>query len=91
MIARRIKVTGCLNCPYHKEKVNIVSSDGGLDEVSHLCEHPGFEFSPSIDNQYIDNLHKGLEGYMVQYMPDWCPLEVMQDSFPIAGCCGKEV
>lgn len=80
MIARRIKVTGCLNCPYHKEH-SYGDDDKGLVEFSYFCEHPSFGHSPRVGKEYVHNLYDGAEGENVRYMPNWCPLEVVQEEW----------
>lgn len=59
---RKIRVSGCVNCPY---------------EAGEKCEHPSFvEKDRAIDipEQYL----KAGEGAlpMSGYVPDWCPLDV---------------
>ena len=66
---RKIKVSGCLNCPYRI---------GGRN--GNQCNHPSFGINgitPTIPIKYIEELLNGVEHTMCQeeYMPSWCPLE----------------
>ena len=67
---RKIKVSGCLNCPYRNKEANGV----------HKCSHPTFHingYTPTIKPKYIEDLRDGVEYTMCreEYMPNWCPLE----------------
>ena len=67
---RKIKVSGCLNCPHRMQD----------EHGTHLCDHPTFGVngvSPTIPSKYIDDLRGGVEYVMchAEYMPNWCPLE----------------
>lgn len=67
---RKIKVSGCLNCPYRI----------GRHDVNPMCEHPSFgvkSITPTIPIKYCEGLMNGVEHTMCpeEYMPNWCPLE----------------
>ena len=71
---RKIKVSGCLNCPYCQ------SYHPTEEEIKHCCKHPSFRSSsklPDIPNRVFDDIVSGVEHTMYQeeYMPSWCPLE----------------
>lgn len=65
---RKIKVSGCLSCPYREMEPN----------GKHKCCHPMFRgYTPTINPRYIEDLRDGKEYTMCreEYMPSWCPLE----------------
>lgn len=69
---RKIRVSGCVNCPY---------------EAVEKCEHPSFaEKGVAIDipEEYL----KAGEGTlpMSGYVPDWCPLDVDPIFYPCPTC-----
>ena len=75
IVTRKIKVVGCLNCPYRKEIRNLIDN---VPQVINECRHPSFNHKPKLNNEYIENLKEGKEHSMVRnsYTPDWCPLEI---------------
>lgn len=76
ILARKIKVTGCLNCSYYKE---ITNCSVPLDEIQFSAKftHPSFNEQPPISEEYIQNiLDYAMKEMCAQYFPDWCPLEV---------------
>lgn len=67
---RKIKVSGCLNCPYRI----------GRHDSNPMCQHPSFNINgitPTIPTRYCEDLLNGVEHTMCreEYMPSWCPLE----------------
>lgn len=74
---RKIKVVGCLNCPYHIATEKVIN-----DETKELgrvdcCSHPSFECAIPIEKECIDRLSSGLPQRMAySYFPEWCPLEM---------------
>ena len=74
---RKIKVVGCLNCPYHtgvEKVINEETKELGRVEV---CVHPSFECVIPMDNEHIEDMKSGKKQTMaVSYFPNWCPLEV---------------
>lgn len=72
---RKIRVVGCVNCPYYSPKRVI-------NKMEAKCNHPSFRHS-------IEFLHKGgicesLPGDPPNFIPDWCPLE-----FEICNVCAE--
>lgn len=71
---RKIKVSGCLNCPYW------MADNPENPETNHYCNHPSFGRAlklPIIPNRVFDDIVSGKEYTMCreEYMPNWCPLE----------------
>lgn len=76
---RKIKVSGCLNCPYCMEQTHL-TIDNKETVLNNICHHPSFgaqRATPTIPLQYITDLAGGIEYSMSskEYMPNWCPLE----------------
>lgn len=76
---RKIKVSGCLNCPYCI-KQNDTTIDGKSITVAYICNHQSFQVlngAPKIPLHFIQDLENGVEFKMCgeDYMPTWCPLE----------------
>lgn len=76
---RKIKVSGCLNCPYCMEQTH-PTIDNKETVLNKICHHPSFgaqRATPTIPLQYIIDLAGGIEYSMCskEYMPNWCPLE----------------
>lgn len=76
---RKIKVSGCLNCPYCMEQTHL-TIDNKEVVLKNICQHPSFgahKVTPQIPLQYITDLDSGIEHKMCfeEYMPNWCPLE----------------
>lgn len=76
---RKIKVSGCLNCPYCMEQTHL-TIDNKETVLNKICHHPSFvaqRATPTIPLQYITDLAGGIEYSMCpkEYMPNWCPLE----------------
>lgn len=57
---RKIRVSGCLNCPYMKRFVSTVSKN----EI-YLCVHPSFDRAnrPEINKKYIEKTDYSQEEY----------------------------
>ena len=74
-ISKKIKVVGCLNCPYHSSIEKVINKEGELGMVEYCC-HPSFECAIPMDNEYIEDMKSGKKLTMCQrFFPDWCPLE----------------
>lgn len=76
---RKIKVSGCLNCPFRLQQTH-PTIDNGEVTLKYICQHPSFlsqKATPQIPLKYIVDLEGGVEYVMCQteYMPSWCPLE----------------
>lgn len=76
---RKIKVSGCLNCPYCMEQTHL-TIDNKEVVLKKICQHPSFgahKVAPQIPLQYITDLDSGIEHKksFEEYMPNWCPLE----------------
>lgn len=75
--ARKIKVVGCLNCPYHTATEQVINDETKELGRVNCCSHPSFECAIPIDEECIDRLKSGLPQRMTySYFPDWCPLEI---------------
>lgn len=76
VLTRKIKVVGCLNCPYYAE---FTDASLPLEEQEDIrqCTHPSFKRSPMINGEYVTDLQDSRERRMsVRFMPDWCPLDI---------------
>ena len=74
---RKIKVTGCLNCPYHTATEKVINEETKELGRVEFCMHPSFECAIPIDKECIDRLKSGLPQRMTySYFPEWCPLEM---------------
>ena len=74
ILTRKIKVVGCLNCPYlYKQKL----TEG---KYVYKCHHPSFQVGvPQIPFGQVEDLGIEMdEPTMMPYssFPDWCPLDV---------------
>lgn len=67
---RRIRVIGCMNCPYCDEFVNECLP---LNEqrLEMKCTHPSFKRHIHIDQSFKVGFRPD-----VGFIPDWCPLEM---------------
>ena len=79
---RKIKVSGCLNCPY-LIKFESSALIGNTKTYTYSCAHPSFKFGKNsqIEYKYIENMEDGKEECYTQYCPNWCPLEI--DYIPV--------
>lgn len=75
-VTKKIKVVGCLNCPYHALRMRVINQETGETERANICKHPSFECAIPIDNEHIEDMQSGKKQIMgTRYFPDWCPLE----------------
>ncbi len=74
---RKIKVTGCLNCPYHAATEKVTNEETKEKSRVEFCIHPSFECAMPMDNEHIEDMKSGKKPRIgTQYFPDWCPLEM---------------
>lgn len=74
---RKIKVVGCLNCPYHAMRMRVINQETNEVERTDICKHPSFETALPIDGECIEDMKSGKRQVMrTSYFPDWCPLEI---------------
>jgi hypothetical protein len=73
VLTRKIKVVGCLNCPYlFKQELTDM-------KYAWKCHHPSFQGSPMIPFKNVEGLGSNMDSPMEfpnSSFPDWCPLEV---------------
>lgn len=82
--SRKIKVTGCLNCPYYERTEKVINEETIERGRVEYCMHPSFKCAMPMDNEHIEDMKSGKKQTMaVSYFPNWCPLEV--ESY--ACCC----
>lgn len=70
---RKIKVVGCMNCPY------LVKKYLPDNKYVYKCKHHSFHRSLIIPTGTVENLgDEYLYDGMIKYspFPEWCPLEV---------------
>ena len=67
---KKIKVSGCLNCPY-MEKTSNYGKESIIECKHHSFINCGGDF-PVIKEEIIKNFSDGNPG---DKYPDWCPLE----------------
>lgn len=72
ILSRKIKVVGCLNCPYLLKQQ--------ISDNKHLysCTHPSFIDSPIVPTNIVENIGKESEHEgMIKFdtFPGWCPLD----------------
>lgn len=75
--ARKIKVTGCLNCPYHTATEKVINEETKEKGRVEFCMHPSFECAMPMNNEHIEKMKSGkipIRG--TQFFPEWCPLEM---------------
>ena len=81
---RKIRVVGCLNCPYYTPKRTI--NWKGESEIQKTkeahCHHPSFKHS--VDILPKEGFLYSAPGYPPYFIPDWCPLE-----FETCDVCAK--
>lgn len=67
-IPRKIRVVGCLNCPYFRDRhtVSFGVKPEVLEEVKARCGHPSFKRDAPLREEFLSG---------PSYIPDWCPLE----------------
>lgn len=76
-VTRKIKVVGCLNCPYHTGGEKVINEETKELGRVEFCKHPSFECAIPIDKECIDRLKSGLPQRMTySCFPNWCPLEM---------------
>ena len=65
---RKIRVVGCLNCPYFRDRhaMSLGGEPQVLEEVKARCGHPSFKRDALIREEHVGNPY---------YVPYWCPLE----------------
>lgn len=71
---RKIKVSGCLNCPYCQPYKHTET------ETKYYCNHHSFGKAmklPIIPDRVFEDIVSGVEYTMCreEYVPNWCPLE----------------
>ncbi len=70
---RKIKVVGCMNCPY------LVKKYLPDNKYVYKCKHHSFHRTPIIPTGTVENLGgEHLYDGMIKFypFPEWCPLEV---------------
>lgn len=74
---RKIKVVGCLNCPYHTATEKVLNEETKERGRVEFCMHPSFECTIPMDKKHIEDMKSGKKPIMgAQYFPEWCPLEM---------------
>ena len=73
---RKIKVVGCLNCPYCGMRMRVINQTKEVECIN-ICLHPSFETALPIDSECIEDMKSGKRQVMrTSYFPEWCPLEI---------------
>lgn len=81
---RKIKVVGCLNCPYHARTEKVINEKTKEKGMVEYCMHHSFECAMPMDNEHIEDMKSGKKPMIgTQYFPDWCPLEMES----VVCCC----
>lgn len=86
-VTKKIKVVGCLNCPYHTATEKVINDETKEVGLADVCSHPSFGCIIPIDEDCINRLRNGFPQRMTSsYFPDWCPLET-----EVVVCCCNPV
>ena len=78
---RKIKVVGCLNCPY------LFKQELPDNKYIYKCHHPSFQLgSPQIPFKFVEDLGAEMDEptmFPTSSFPEWCLLEIES----VVCCC----